>query len=1192
MKKSETELLLEIEILKAENRKLEALFRTTGSEEQFHTMFRNHDAVMLLVHPGSGAIVEANKAAESFYGYAFDGKENISIHTLNTLPGDLVRKEMEEAFAQHRNYFIFPHRLASGEKRTVKVHSSPIELGGQQLLFSVIHDITERKKAEHALQWNESLLQKMNSASPLAFLVVDNRNDAILYFNHQFCEIWGIVHLEEQMLRGELKNNDIIPDCLAVLKDIPSFAQSCTPLQDEHNQVVLEDEIPFIDGRTIRRFSAQIRGEQNEYFGRLYIFEDITRRKTTEQFIRIQRDLAARHNAMTSLPEALSWALEALLQFEGVDCGGIYLLNAATGCLELMAHQGLSDDFVGRTARYGPDDIRTRMVQKGTSQYISCSELGDPEQVVPDSDGIFSLAILPLQHEGEIIGCINLASKTSTEVSRNIRFTLEALAMQIGGTISRIRAETSLKQSQKNFQSLFDTLDDFMFILDVEGRMIRTNPVVKRRLGYSDEELYLKHVLEVHPPSRREEAGFIVNEMLANRALFCPVPLITKEGVQIPVETRVVLGKWDDQDVLFGISRDITERLKAEEELQRRESYLSAVISNHPGMFWMKDLQGKFLLMNDRNDAFLKISGMEDTRQVIGMTDFDFMPGELARSYKEEDNYVMKTRLPMVKEEQGIIDKHEAWFEKYKFPVVDKTGEVIGVSAYSIDITERKIAESALKMQSAAFESFALPIVITDPEGCVTWANTSFLNLTGYTEEEIIGRTNGMLVKSGQQDKAFYTALWNTVRSGKIWSGELINRRKNGTQYPEELTITPVFAQGNKISSYIAISIDLTEKKVMERALRESEARWNFALEGSGDGVWDWNMKTNNVFFSKQWKEMLGYDDAGPYMLRDWQKWVHPEDKKERKADLEKHFRGETEVYMNEHRVLCRDGEYKWVFDRGKIVSKDPDGKPSRIIGTYTDITGRKLLEQTLRDGIAREKELNELKSKFVSVASHEFRTPLATILAISESLSAYGDRMTKEQQQLRLGRIRVQVAHLNKIIEEILHLSKLQAKEVALEPEYFDIAALFIDIVEGFRAQRGLGGRLVFQPPAASIPVTLDKNQVSLVLTNLLTNAFKYSGPEDPVTLVVVPGPGRVVFTVEDKGIGIPDDDLRHLFKPFYRASNTGHISGTGLGLNIIMESVTRHGGTIDVDSEVNKGTIFTVILPEAIPEEKLTRP
>jgi signal transduction histidine kinase/CheY-like chemotaxis protein len=143
------------------------------------------------------------------------------------------------------------------------------------------------QQIERELIWKELLLQAMSDVSPLAFLVVDNRTDNILYFNHRFCEIWGLEHLEERMLRGELKNNDIIPDCIPLIADLSAFIASCKPLQSEENRVVVEDEINFNDQRIIRRFSNQIRDRQDRYFGRLYIFEDITERKQIENELKV-----------------------------------------------------------------------------------------------------------------------------------------------------------------------------------------------------------------------------------------------------------------------------------------------------------------------------------------------------------------------------------------------------------------------------------------------------------------------------------------------------------------------------------------------------------------------------------------------------------------------------------------------------------------------------------------------------------------------------------------------------------------------------------------------------------------------------------------------------------------------------------------------------------------------------------------
>lgn len=157
--------------------------------------------------------------------------------------------------------------------------------------------------------------------------------------------------------------------------------------------------------------------------------------------------------------------------------------------------------------------------------------------------------------------------------------------------------------------------------------------------------------------------------------------------------------------------------------------------------------------------------------------------------------------------------------------------------------------------------------------------------------------------------------------------------------------------------------------------LQESEQRWQFALEGARNGVWDWNLKTNEVFLSRQWKKMLGYEDHEiSTKLEEWNKRVHPDDKARTYADIEKHLSGQVPYYENEHRVQCKDGSYKWILDRGMIVSRDPDGRALRMIGTHTDITDRKQYEDTIRE-LSLKDELTGLRNRrgFMTLAEAEF---------------------------------------------------------------------------------------------------------------------------------------------------------------------------------------------------------------------------
>lgn len=253
------------------------------SEEKFRGAFETAAMGMCLVSP-EGLFLQVNSSVCQMLGYSEQELLALTFQDI-TYPADLEvdLNYAQQVLAGEIPYFHMEKRYLHKNGRIIwaLLSVSLVRDSQQRPLYfiSQIQDISDRKQALEQLRWKEALLRSMTSASPLAFFVVDNRTDAILYFNHRFCEIWGIEHLEERMQQGILNNNDIIPDCLPVLKDLEAFAESCKPLQSEENRVVIEDEIPFVDGRTIRRFSAQIRDELDTYFGRLYIFEDISDRK-------------------------------------------------------------------------------------------------------------------------------------------------------------------------------------------------------------------------------------------------------------------------------------------------------------------------------------------------------------------------------------------------------------------------------------------------------------------------------------------------------------------------------------------------------------------------------------------------------------------------------------------------------------------------------------------------------------------------------------------------------------------------------------------------------------------------------------------------------------------------------------------------------------------------------------------------
>jgi signal transduction histidine kinase len=259
----------------------------------------------------------------------------------------------------------------------------------------------------------------------------------------------------------------------------------------------------------------------------------------------------------------------------------------------------------------------------------------------------------------------------------------------------------------------------------------------------------------------------------------------------------------------------------------------------------------------------------------------------------------------------------------------------------------------------------------------------------------------------------------------------------------------------------------------------------------------------------------------------------------------------------------------------------DASGKLGQWIGTLLDVTERKQAEITLRQALAREKELGELKSRFVSVASHEFRTPLATILASAETLLAYRARLSPEQNERRLRRIIEQVDHLRTIIDDVLQFSRIETGHYQFKPEIIDLAALAREIVDEFSSHPDATHTLQFTGVQEPLALPADRNLLRQVIANLISNAVKYSPADSTVHIALEQLADRAELCVRHEGIGISEADQQHLFEPFYRATNTGAVSGTGLGLAITREAVELHGGSITVKSVLGAGTTVLVSIP-----------
>jgi PAS domain S-box-containing protein len=387
------------------------------------------------------------------------------------------------------------------------------------------------------------------------------------------------------------------------------------------------------------------------------------------------------------------------------------------------------------------------------------------------------------------------------------------------------------------------------------------------------------------------------------------------------------------------------------------------------------------------------------------------------------------------------------------------------------------------------------------------------------------------------------------------------------------------------IGDLAIVAIESHNRYLVEKQLKESEERWNLALQGTNDGIWDWDCQTNEVFFSHRYKTMLGYSDEDITPTVDsWTYLIHADDFDNVMSTVEKYWAGETSQYIAEHRVRCKDGSYRWILARG-IAVFNKKGTPTRMIGSHTDITERKQAELDLAQAKEVADSANRAKSEFLANMSHELRTPLNGILGYVQILQR--DRNLTPKQIEGINVIKQCSCHLLNLIADILDLSKIEAQKMELIATDFHFLHFLQGIVEICSIRSEQKAITFTYLPSANLPVGVfaDEKRLRQVLLNLLGNAVKFTD-DGGVTFKIkaiasLDANGRsiyrVCFEVEDTGVGINQEHLEKIFSPFEQAGNQqSKFEGTGLGLAISQKIAELMGSSIYVRSEIGKGSVF----------------
>ncbi|TVQ57189.1 MAG: PAS domain-containing hybrid sensor histidine kinase/response regulator [Spirulina sp. DLM2.Bin59] len=384
------------------------------------------------------------------------------------------------------------------------------------------------------------------------------------------------------------------------------------------------------------------------------------------------------------------------------------------------------------------------------------------------------------------------------------------------------------------------------------------------------------------------------------------------------------------------------------------------------------------------------------------------------------------------------------------------------------------------------------------------------------------------------------------------------------------------------------LKAQIIERQNIETRLREQEERYALAISGTNDGIWDWNLQTNAVYYSPAWMRILGYENQPlPPTLKSWSDTVHPDDLPMVMSEIQAYLTQENAAYAATCRMRHRDGEYRWIEAMGKCL-RDSDGQPYRLVGTITDITEKKQAEAALYLAKHQAELANQAKSEFLATMSHEIRTPMNAVIGMTGLLL---DTSLDSQQQDFVEVIRSSGEALLTLINDILDFSKIESGKLDLEAQPFQLRTCIeesLDLLAARAAQKNIDLAYLM---AADVPPVIqgDVTRLRQILVNLLSNGVKFTETGEVVVEVnatwptMIPEPGAMLavelhFQVRDTGIGIPSDRHHRLFQAFSQvdASTSRNYGGTGLGL-VISERLTRMmGGRMWVESEINQGSTF----------------
>ena len=581
------------------------------------------------------------------------------------------------------------------------------------------------------------------------------------------------------------------------------------------------------------------------------------------------------------------------------------------------------------------------------------------------------------------------------------------------------------------------------------------------------------------------------------------------------------------------------------------------------------------------NKSFVDMFGY-GTSEVAGMPAVDFVASESRAAVAEH----ISTGSPEPYEAVALRKDGTTFDVEIRGKSSEYRGRVVRVTAIR-DITARKRAERRLREAEHRYRALVekVPAVvylqeIGGPDTAI-YMSPRIEALTGYSPEDCRNPELRWLMVHPEDRERMQSEDESPARPGAVVTTEyrVVHRDGHTVWVRNESVVVEDDVTGSRF--WQGFMLDITEAKKAEEALKKSEERYRLVARATDETIWDSDILADEQTWNGAVETMFGYPPEQRTSTAWWEEHIHPGDRERILASVDAVLEGGGEVWSEEYRFRRADGAYSTVVDRAYVV-RDADGRPVRMIGSMSDITGRRLYEGELKVAREEAERANRAKSEFLANMSHEIRTPMNGVLGMAELL--LNTPLSEEQREFAQT-VRLSGQNLMMIINDILDFSKIEAGAMRLESINLDLRSTVEDVTVllGGRAQdKGLELASLVEP---DVPEALrgDPGRLRQVLTNLLSNAIKFTDDGEVIVrveLVDEDGEGATVrFEVSDTGIGISREQQRRLFLAFTQAdaSTTRRYGGTGLGLAISKQLVNLMGGEMRVRSEPGAGSTFS---------------